>query len=247
MSKVERKKRLKFWHRLLAGTALAGLSASAIYQLLTSRPTYPIDIYPDHIDFEPLETDPTLVTGRLWFRSDLKRFVYSPDGLTSKIIPKDHIELENVLPNQHHVKVHALSHTDHSDVNITNPTDGQLLVYNAVNNEWTNLDPNVSIVREGIQKEISVSASAAGATPILTPATGKALRILGWNLCVDANVVCEIRFATSKDVIVGIPTKGVNAMNVVGLEAPQGAIDESVEVYVSGAANVKGWIVYEEV
>jgi len=36
------------------------------------------------IDFPGLTSDPTLAAGRVWFRSDLKKFRFSPDGSTVK-------------------------------------------------------------------------------------------------------------------------------------------------------------------
>jgi len=37
----------------------------------------------DYIDFSPLTADPTLSAGRVWFRSDLGRLIYSPDGTST--------------------------------------------------------------------------------------------------------------------------------------------------------------------
>ena len=104
-----------------------------------------------------------------------------------------------------------------------------------------------TIKREGTVVHFSVSASAAGSTTIGTPASGKAFRILAWNFYCDSDVVCELRFANSKDVIAGLPAKGATAMNLVGCAAPTGDTDEPIEIYVSDAANVKGWICIQEV
>jgi len=44
-------------------------------------------VNPEYIDLESLTTDPTLVIGRVWFRSDLGRIKYSPDGTTTIELP----------------------------------------------------------------------------------------------------------------------------------------------------------------
>jgi len=110
------------------------------------------------------------------------------------------------------------------------------------------LKTRASIERvEGTVKPFNVAAAAAGAIIIYTPSTGKIVQVLGWSFYCDADVVCELRFSTSKNVIAGLPAKGAHAMNLLGLNPPQGAVGETVEIYVSGAANVKGWIGVKEV
>ena len=104
-----------------------------------------------------------------------------------------------------------------------------------------------TVVREGSISHFSVSATGAGSTVIYTPASGKAVQILGWSFYCDADVTCELRFTSSGNVIAGLPAKGAHATNMIGLTAPQGSTDETVEIYVSDAANVKGWICYKEV
>jgi len=53
------------------------------------------------------------------------------------------------------------------------------------------------VKREGSIIHFSVSATASGATTIYTPASGKAVQVLGWSFYCDADVVCELRFTTS--------------------------------------------------
>ena len=104
-----------------------------------------------------------------------------------------------------------------------------------------------AVIREGSIHNFSVSASGAGSTVIYTPSSGKAVQILGWSFYCDADVTCELRFTSSGNVIAGLPAKGAHATNMIGLTALQGAADETVEIYVSAAANVKGWICVKEV
>jgi len=50
----------------------------------------------DYIDFEPLTADPALKAGRAWFRGDLKRVRFSPDGQVSTDLV-DPITMEDTL------------------------------------------------------------------------------------------------------------------------------------------------------
>ena len=101
----------------------------------------------------------------------------------------------------------------------------------------------VEIKAEGTVLHFSKTATG----DVKTPATGKKLRILAFFYYCDADVTTELRFKTSGDVIGGLPAKGPVGMNLVGRKAPEGAADEAVEIYLSGAGTVKGWICYEEV
>jgi len=104
-----------------------------------------------------------------------------------------------------------------------------------------------TINREGVYTSFSVSATGSGSTTIYTPSSGKKAKVIAWNFYCDSDVVCELRFSTSGNVIAGLPAKGATAMNLVGCTAPTGDTDETVEIYVSDAANVKGWICVTEV
>ena len=102
------------------------------------------------------------------------------------------------------------------------------------------------VTREGKIVPISISPTAAGSTTVYTPTSGMKAKILGFYLYCDADITWELRFATSGNVIAGLPTKGAIAMNLIGLNPPKGGKDETVEIYVSGAANIKGWIAVAE-
>ena len=104
-----------------------------------------------------------------------------------------------------------------------------------------------TISREGSITHFNVSASAAGSTTVYTPSSGKKAKVLAWNFYVDADVICELRFSNSGNVIAGLSSKGATAMNLIGCNAPTGDTDETIEIYVSDAANVKGWINIVEV
>jgi len=106
---------------------------------------------------------------------------------------------------------------------------------------------NVNVQRAGSIAHFAKSFSASGSETIAIPGSGKKLRILAWNFYVDADVTCELRFANSGNVIAGLPAKGATAMNLIGCMAPTGDTDEPIEIYVSDAANVKGWICVEQV
>lgn len=102
---------------------------------------------------------------------------------------------------------------------------------------------NVNVQAQGSIQHFSATSTGA----VKTPATGKALQILAFFYYCDADIVTELRFATSGNVIGGLPFKGAVGMNLIGVKPPQGSVDEAVQIYLSGAGNVKGWICYKEV
>ena len=106
---------------------------------------------------------------------------------------------------------------------------------------------NVSISREGAYTPFSASFSAAGVQTVYTPSSGKKARVLAWSLYNTEDVRVELRFASSGNVIAGLPGKGASAMNLIGLAPPTGDTDETVEIAAWGATTVKGWICVTEV
>jgi hypothetical protein len=81
----------------------------------------------------------------------------------------------------------------------------------------------------------------------LTPAAGKALKVWGFFYYADADIKTEIRFKTSGNVIGALASKGSCGMNLLTMTKPQGAADEKIEIYLSGAGNAKGWTCTSEV
>lgn len=102
-------------------------------------------------------------------------------------------------------------------------------------------DPT-TITREGNNVYFNLTFTAAGSTTIYTPPTGKKAQIIGFCIENTADVEALLRFATSQNIVAPLPTKGVVAMNLIGLKEHEGAVNEAVEVYASGATNVRGWI-----
>ncbi|MEM3617292.1 MAG: hypothetical protein QXJ31_05200 [Candidatus Bathyarchaeia archaeon] len=107
-------------------------------------------------------------------------------------------------------------------------------------------DP-ITISREGSIVYFNLSFTAAGSTTVYTPSTGKKAQIIGFFMENTADVEAILRFATSLNPVAPLPTKGVVAMNFIGLKEHEGAVNEAVEVYASGATSVKGWICIKEV
>jgi len=87
----------------------------------------------------------------------------------------------------------------------------------------------VTIASLGTILHFSVTAT----NDIRSPASGKAQRVLAFFYYSSADITTELRFKTSGNVIAGLPAKG--------------AVDEIVEIYLSAAGTVKGWICYEDV
>jgi len=103
-----------------------------------------------------------------------------------------------------------------------------------------------ALPREGTVVHFAKVFSAAGSSTVYTPSSGKKARVLGFYIYTTEDAVVELRFASSLNRIAGIPAKGAVAMNLVGLAAPTGDVDEAVELYASDACHVYGWICVEE-
>ena len=89
--------------------------------------------------------------------------------------------------------------------------------------------------------------SKAATGDVKTPSSGKKLRVLDYFYYSSADITTELRYKTSTNVIAGLTVKGAVGMNRIGRKPHEGAADEAVEIYLSGAGTVKGWICYEEV
>lgn len=105
------------------------------------------------------------------------------------------------------------------------------------------LDKRVLIGEEGTVTHFSVTATG----DIVTPSKEKALKVLGFFFYSSADITVELRFKTSGNVIAGIVAAGACAMNLVGMKKPEGGADEVIEIYLSGAGTVKGWISRKEI
>lgn len=89
--------------------------------------------------------------------------------------------------------------------------------------------------------------SKAATGDVKTPAAGKKLKIgAAFYYCQD-EIVTELRFKTSGNVLLALPTFGSIGFNFILVDCPAGDADEAVEMYLSAAGTVKGWIFYKEV
>jgi hypothetical protein len=106
---------------------------------------------------------------------------------------------------------------------------------------------NVNILREGSYIPFNLTFTAAGTQTIYTPSSGKKAKVLGFCVKCTADVDWEIRYASSLNLICGLPFKGAILMNGIGLETPVGATDEAIQAYAGGACTIKGWLAVKEV
>jgi hypothetical protein len=106
---------------------------------------------------------------------------------------------------------------------------------------------NVNILREGSYIPFNLTFTAAGTQTIYTPSSGKKAKVLGFYVKCTADVDWEIRYATSQNIICGLPFKGAILMNLIGLETPIGDTDEAIQAYAGGACTIKGWLTVKEV
>jgi hypothetical protein len=82
---------------------------------------------------------------------------------------------------------------------------------------------------------------------ILTPTAGYKLKILSaFYYCRD-DIYTELRFKTSGNLVLSLPTLGSIGMNPLSLAKPLGATDEVLELYMSAGGYAKGWIIYQQI
>jgi len=110
------------------------------------------------------------------------------------------------------------------------------------------IDSRLRRIEEELNKPGTIQHFSKTATSdVKVPATGKRLQILSFFYYCDADIITELRFKTTGNVIAGLPGKGAVGMNLLGRARPEGETNEAVEIYLSAAGNVKGWICFSEV
>ena len=89
-----------------------------------------------------------------------------------------------------------------------------------------------------------INETSSGA--IITPSSGKKLRLLGFFLWTNASITTSLRWTSTGDDIAGLSQQGVVAMNLIGSEE-LGGKDEALYLYISGSGTVKGTVWTEEI
>lgn len=103
-----------------------------------------------------------------------------------------------------------------------------------------------SVDATGTPYQISNTYGAAGNYTIVTPASGKAIRLKFIGLESSAAVDVGYRFAAAGTIYYLRSTAGPYATNLMGCNV-QGAADEALILYASGAVTVRGYAVVTEV
>jgi len=98
------------------------------------------------------------------------------------------------------------------------------------------------ISKKATQKKIDLTATGI----IYTPSSGKKIRIKAFAWSSNADIVTALRFGAGGDVLFAIQAKGVIGMNLIGCNV-EGAVDEALYGYLSGAGTMKGTVLIEEV
>lgn len=74
---------------------------------------------------------------------------------------------------------------------------------------------------------------------VANPSAGNKLQVYGWFLKVDTDEIVTLRYGGENgQVFAGLPTKGVAAMNLLGIDESGGA-DENIFLVKSGSGNVE--------
>jgi len=110
---------------------------------------------------------------------DMEKTVYDTDN-DGVVDDSEKLEGQTKAEVQDHpAKTHDLSSDRHPDVNVSSPSDGQMLIYDEPSKQWKNLDPDVTIVGDevGLAKDNSVLSELTSA-----PANKKVAKVeFTWN------------------------------------------------------------------
>jgi len=92
------------------------------------------------------------------------------------------------------------------------------------------------------QKKIDLSSTSV----IHAPASGKKIRIKAFAWSSNADITTALRFGAGGDLLFVIQAKGVIGMNLIHCNI-EGAVNEALYGYLSGAGTMKGTVLIEEV
>lgn len=124
---------------------------------------------------------------------------------------------------------------------ITNPQDGQILVYNSEAKKWENKDPIVSIERKGTRYEINVSASGPIGPEV---PSGKKLIVYSYVFTVDADMKARLRWGSSGEIVA--TSRGSIGLVTAFVKEEGPASTRAYIQIVSGTGSVEGTL-YGEV
>ena len=112
----------------------------------------------------------------------------------------------------------------------------------ALNRNWTLTSSDiVDLYRKGTPTHFSITTSGT----IVTPTSGKKLRLLGFMFSSNADIVTSLRWASGGSDMYPLQQKGVVGFNLIGL-ACEGDTDEVLYGYLSAAGTMKGTVFTEE-
>jgi len=98
------------------------------------------------------------------------------------------------------------------------------------------------VVKVVTPKIINLNATGV----IHTPAAGKKIRIKAFVWSSNADIVTALQFGAGGDLLFAIQAKGVVGMNLVGCNI-EGAVNEALYGYLSGAGTMRGTVLIEEI
>jgi len=102
------------------------------------------------------------------------------------------------------------------------------------------------VIKVATRKPFSITFTAAGDSSVWAPATGKKVRVKGFQFSTSADIEVGLRFGTTETKWATLQSKGVLAMNFIGCNI-EGAVDEVLNCRAEGAVTVKGFILGEEI
>jgi len=177
------------------------------------------------------------------------KFLIGKTGVVLKAMAKDEVLDLGISIAGDLYRARALEALDALDNVVVTGVSGDILFLNKIT---VDVEGSVSVTQLNSERTLAESGSVTHFSKtvtgdVVTPSSGKAVKVSGFFFYSSADITVELRFKTSGNVIGGLVVKGACGMNLLGMKKPQGSTDEIVEIYLSGTGTVKGWVSYIEV
>lgn len=108
-----------------------------------------------------------------------------------------------------------------------------------------NLKAEIPQLREADYTYLSFSKTATG--DIRDPDADKKVKVAAAFFYCAEDIIVELRWKTSGDVVLALPTRGAIGFEMKIDDCPLGDTDEVLELYLSDTGTAKGWIMYKDV
>lgn len=164
------------------------------------------------------------------------------------------VKFSEGLCEKYRIRFHGLA-TDkiayiyETDIYQSATSGGELIVHGEQSDETlnkvtvyqptaANLKAEIVEIEQGTRATFNIAAT----TDLVSPALGEHVTVHSAFYYCTTDIITELRFKATGNVVLGLPTLG--AIGMRHMHKQTGGDTEKVELYMSGAGNVKGWILY---